>query len=93
MTKTQLINNLSEKLGISKKLASEMVNAFIETVIEGVCEDGQVKIQSFGSFTRSERKARMGVNPQNPSEKIHIPASKHVSFKAGSDFKSAVKAS
>ena len=36
MTKTALIASLAEQLGVSKKLASELVNSFIETVIGGV---------------------------------------------------------
>ncbi len=91
MTKTALIASLAAELGVSKKLAAELVNAFIETVIEGVKKEGEVRIQGFGSFRASKRKAREGVNPQNPSQKIQIPAMKVVTFKAGSDFKAAVK--
>jgi nucleoid DNA-binding protein len=36
MTKTALIASLAEELGVSKKLASELVNAFIGTVIASV---------------------------------------------------------
>jgi len=93
MSKTTLIAALAEELGVSKKLAAELVNAFISIVINGVKKEGEVRIQGFGSFKASKRKAREGVNPQNPSQKIKIPAMKVVTFKAGSDFKSAVKKS
>ncbi len=91
MTKTALIASLAEQLGVSKKLAAELVNAFVETVIIGVKKQKEVRIQGFGTFKSSQRKAREGVNPQNPSQKIKIPAMKVVTFKAGSDFKSAVR--
>ena len=91
MTKTNLIASLAEDLGVSKKLASELVNAFIETVIVGVKKQGQVRLQGFGTFKASKRKAREGVNPQNPSKKIKIPAMRVVTFKAGAVFKKAVK--
>ena len=91
MTKTTLIAQLAEELGVSKKLAAELVNSFIETIIKGVKSEGEVRIQGFGTFKASKRKARDGVNPQNPSQKIKIPAMKVVTFKAGSDFKNAVK--
>jgi nucleoid DNA-binding protein len=45
MTKTALIASLAEELGVSKKLAAELVNAFIETVVEGVKKEGEVRIQ------------------------------------------------
>lgn len=91
MTKTALIASLAEELGVSKKLAAELVNAFIDTVMNGVKKEGEVRIQGFGTFKASKRKAREGVNPQNPSQKIKIPAMKVVTFKAGSEFKGMVK--
>jgi DNA-binding protein HU-beta len=90
MTKTELIAAIAEKTGASKKQAAEFVNAFTEAVIEGVKNEGDVRIQGFGTFKLSKRAAREGVNPQNPSQKIKIPARNVPTFKAGSDFKKAV---
>jgi len=91
MTKTALISSLAEELGVSKKLASELVNSFIKIIIAGVKKGWEVRLQGFGTFRASKRKARKGVNPQNPSQTINIPAMRVVTFKAGSDFKAAVK--
>lgn len=91
MTKTALIAHLAEELGVSKKLSAELVNTFIDAIIAGVKKQGEVRLQGFGTFKASQRKAREGVNPQNPSQKIQIPAMKVVTFKAGSEFKAAVK--
>jgi DNA-binding protein HU-beta len=91
MTKTQLIAHIASKCGVSKKLAGDMLNCFITGVITEVKKGHQVSIQGFGTFKSSQRKARVGVNPQNPTQKIKIPAMKVATFKAGSDFKKAVK--
>ena len=91
MTKTALIATLAEKLGVSKKLAGELVNSFVEAVVKWVKKDGEVRLTGFGTFKKSKRKAREGVNPQDPSKKIKIPAMNVVTFKAGSEFKAAVK--
>ena len=91
MTKTALIATLAEKLGVSKKLAGELVNSFVEAVVKWVKKDGEVRLTGFGTFKKSKRAARTWVNPQNPSQKIKIPAMNVVTFKAGSDFKAAVK--
>ena len=91
MTKTALIESLAEELGVSKKLAAELVNAMIEKIEAGVKKEGEVRIQGFGTFKKSKRAARTGVNPQNPKEKIKIPAMNVVTFKAGSEFKACVK--
>lgn len=91
MTKTQMIAELAEKLGVSKKMAKDMVESFIDVVIEQVKNGEEVRLQGFGTFKASERAARQGVNPRNPSEKIEIPAMKVATFKAGTEFKSAVR--
>lgn len=91
MTKTDLIEKLSKKLGVTKKLAGDFLNAFIELVVGEVKKGGEVRLQGFGTFKRSHRAARTGVNPQNPSQKIKIPAMNVPSFKAGSEFKKAVR--
>ncbi len=90
MTKTQLVNLVAERTDVTKKLAAEMVDAFLDAVVEGVRKDGEVRIQGFGVFKVSERKARTGVNPRT-REAIKIPAMKLPVFKAGSEFKKAVR--
>ena len=91
MTKTALIESLASELGVSKRMAGELVNAFINSVMKGVKKEGEVRIQGFGTVKKSKRAARTGVNPQKPSEKIKIPAMNVVTFKAGSEFKALVK--
>ena len=52
---------------------------------------GDVTFTGFGKFSTANRAARTGVNPRNPSEKVHIPAATVPKFSAGSGLKSAVK--
>lgn len=89
MTKTELVAKIANQVGVSKKLAGKLVNAFTAAVISGVKKDGEVRIQGFGTFKLSKRKAREGVNPST-GEKIRIPARNVPTFKAGSEFKKAV---
>lgn len=90
MTKTALIDALANQLGVTKKLANDFLNAFIEIVEDELKRGKEVRIQGFGTFKVTHRAARMGVNPQNPSQKIQIKASKSPSFKAGKAFKDAL---
>ncbi|USN57041.1 MAG: HU family DNA-binding protein [Candidatus Peribacteria bacterium] len=90
MTKTALIDALASKLGVTKKLAGDFLNAFVALVEKELKKGGDVRIQGFGTFKVTHRAARMGVNPQNPSQKIKISASKSPSFKAGKAFKDAL---
>ncbi len=90
MTKTELIARVAELTGASKKQTGEFVNAFTRAVIEWVKKDEEVRIQGFGTFKLSRRSAREGVNPQDPSKKIRIPARNVATFKAGSEFKKSL---
>ena len=91
MTKTQLVEAIAQEVNVSKRAAHEAVEAILDTIMEAVKKEGEVRITGFGTFKKSKRAARTGVNPQNPKEKIKIPAMNVVTFKAGSEFKAAVK--
>ena len=91
MNKAELIIALAEKTAVSKNDAEKMVDAFVEIVTLTLKGGGEVNIAGFGAFLAKERAARMGVNPQNPSEKIQIPAVKVAKFKVGANLKKALK--
>lgn len=91
MNKAELIRVIAEKTGIAKKQAEEMVEAFVEIVTETLQTGGSVTIAGFGEFSAKERKGRVGVNPQNPTEKIQIPPVTVPKFKAGKGLKDALK--
>ncbi len=91
MNKTELIEVIATKTGVVKKQAEDMIEAFTEIVTEELKNDREVVLAGFGAFSAKERKAREGVNPRNPSEKIHIPAVKVPKFKAGKALKDALK--
>ncbi|MEK7473634.1 MAG: HU family DNA-binding protein [Patescibacteria group bacterium] len=91
MNKAELINHLSEKVGVTKKQAEDMVEAFVDVVTGTLKSGGEVNIAGFGAFMAKTRAARMGVNPQKPTEKIHIGAVTVPKFKAGKGLKDALK--
>jgi DNA-binding protein HU-beta len=91
MNKQDLANAIASAADVSKKVALDMLEAFESIVTKTLVEGGEVSLTGFGTFSVSQRKARMGVNPQKPSEKIQIPAVKVPKFKAGKSLKDAVK--
>ena len=93
MNKAELITFLAEKVGVTKKQAEEMVENFVDVVTETLQKGGEVTIAGFGTFSAKQRKGRMGVNPQRPTEKIQIPSVVVPKFKAGKGLKDALKAS
>lgn len=74
----------------SKKEAIEAVNAMIDAITSALSKGDKVTITGFGTFSVSDRAARMGVNPRT-GEKIKIKATTVPKFKAGKSLKDAVK--
>lgn len=90
MTKAELIASMAEKADLSKNSAGKALEAFLSSVEETLVKDGKLTITGFGTFKVSERKARVGRNPQTGVE-IKIPATKVVQFSCGKALKNAVK--
>ncbi|MEK7637247.1 MAG: HU family DNA-binding protein [Patescibacteria group bacterium] len=93
MNKVELAEKVAEKIGVTKKQAEDMLNAFEEVVTSTLKEGSEVTLTGFGTFMAKRREARMGVNPQKPGEKIQIPAVTVPKFKAGKSLKDALKMS
>ena len=91
MNKTELVANVAEKAGLTKKDAEKAVNAIFASIEQALVEGDKVQMIGFGTFEVKERPARKGRNPQTGNE-IDIPASKNPAFKAGKALKDAVNA-
>lgn len=91
MHKQDVVTALASKLQVTKPEAEKVLDGFLEVILESLRAGQEVSMSGFGVFTVSERHARMGVNPRSPSEKIHIPATKVVKFRAGKGLKDAVR--
>lgn len=91
MNKQELIDALVVKLGSNKTEAEKLLHGFVEVITEALKSGQEVNISGFGLFMVSNRSARMGVNPQNPEQKIQIAATKVPKFRAGKNLKDAVR--
>ena len=89
MNKTDLVNVISEKAGLSKKNTEIALNATIASIEEALKKGDKVVLVGFGTFEVKKRAARKGRNPQT-SEEIQIPASKAPVFRAGKSLKDLV---
>jgi len=87
--KTELVQAISERAGLSRKDAEQAVGAFMETVIDQVKKGDKITLVGFGTFAPSSRAARTGRHPQTGAP-LEIPAAKTVRFSMGSTFKTAL---
>lgn len=88
-TKEDHVNQVAKKAGIIKEQARKAVDSLLDSVANGLQDDGKVTLTGFGSFQVQEREARKGRNPQT-GEQITIPAKKVVKFSPGKGLKDSV---
>jgi DNA-binding protein HU-beta len=91
VTKQEFVERVSSKSGLSRRDASEAVDAFLDSITDALRSGEDVAFTGFGKFSVQNRAARQGVNPRNPTERVQIPASRVPKFSAGSQLKQAVK--
>lgn len=89
MNKTELIAEVANKAGLSRKDAEKALGAVVETITEAVVKGDKVQLVGFGSFETKQREACTGRNPKT-KETIEIPATRVPVFKAGKALKDAV---
>ncbi len=89
MTKGQLVSLIAGKLDLKKTTASEVLELLASTAISETKKNGQFVIPGVGKLVKSQRKARMGRNPQT-GQAIKIPAKTVVKFRVAKACKDAV---
>ena len=89
MSKTELVEFVAAKAGLTKADAGRALDAVLEGVTKGLKKEGKVALVGFGTFTAKKRAAREGINPLT-KEPMKIPAKNVVSFKAGAKLKDSV---
>jgi len=90
MNKTDLINNIAKKSGLSKKDVETVLNGFLGEVATALSDGDKVQLIGFGTFETRKRSGRVGRNPQTGTT-ITIPESTVPVFKAGNKLKEAIK--
>ncbi len=80
MTKADIVEKVYQKIGFSKKEASELVELVFSSLKEVLQNGDKVKISGFGNFLVREKHERVGRNPQT-GEQMKISARRVISFR------------
>lgn len=91
MNKSDLIDVIASKTGLTKVKSGEALDALLEAVTDSLKSGDSVSLIGFGVFKALERAARTGRNPKTGAE-IKIEAKKSISFVAGKSLKDSVNA-
>ncbi len=89
MSKTELVEFVAAKAGLTKADAGRALDAVVEGITSGLKKEGKVALVGFGTFAAKKRAARDGINPLT-KKAIKIPAKVVASFKAGKKLKDAL---
>ena len=86
MNKTELIAQVAEKTGTTRKDAEQVISTMLEVIGEELAAGGRVQLVGFGAFETKHREPRIGRNPRT-KEAVEIPATTVPVFKAGKALK------
>ena len=90
LTKAQLAEKLFDSIGLNKREAKDMVDAFFELIVQELVQGREVKISGFGNFQLRAKSSRPGRNPRT-GELISIDARRVVTFHASHKLKATVQ--
>jgi integration host factor subunit alpha len=91
LTKADMAERLFDDLGLNKREAKELVEAFFEEIRSSLEQGQQVKLSGFGNFDLRNKNQRPGRNPKT-GEEIPISARRVVTFRPGQKLKARVEA-
>lgn len=92
MNKSELIDALAEKKGLTYKKAEEIVNIVLDTMSDTLINGGRIEIRGFGSLVVKDYKPYTGRNPKT-GEEIEVKPKKLPFFKVGKELRERINKS
>ena len=89
LTKKDLVNSIYMQLGFSKLISENLIDDFIQTIIQSFLKEKKIKLSRFGTFEIRYKRSRIGRNPKTKESK-EISSRKVLLFKPSKEFKKLV---
>lgn len=90
VNKSEFVQLVAKEADMTSADADRAVKAVLAVITDALKDGQDVAFAGFGKFSVSERAARTGVNPQDPSKRVEIPARTVPRFTPGAVLKEAV---
>lgn len=87
MTKSQLVDRVSERCTHPRKAVETAVNAMFDAMVEALCRGDRIEVRGFGNFTVRQYRAYTGRNPKS-GKRVSVPPKRMPFFKVGKDLQS-----
>ena len=81
MTKVDIVEEIYEKVGFSKKEVAKIVEYIFDIIKDTLIKEDKIKISGFGNFVVRKKRSRRGRNPQTGND-IEISARRILTFKS-----------
>ena len=89
MVRSELVQEVADKMNLHKKEAEMVVNTFLDSISDALGNGQRVEIRGFGTFNLRQRQARVGRNPKT-GESVAISAKTVMHFMPGKMLKKQV---
>lgn len=89
MVKSELIEKIAERAGITLFKAEEMIDLFFNSICHTLCKGGRVEIRGFGAFSVKDYKSYVGRNPKT-GEEVHVPSKRLPVWRTGTELRQRV---
>ena len=89
MNKSELVETLAVKYGLSLKKAEEVVSTIVDAMTAALKSGERIEIRGFGSFVVNEYKAYLGRNPKT-GQPIEVKPKKLPFFKVGKELREKI---
>ena len=89
LTKKDLVNSIYMQLGFSKLISENLIDDFIQIIIQSFLKEKKIKLSRFGTFEIRYKRSRIGRNPKTKESK-EISSRKVLLFKPSKEFKKIV---
>jgi integration host factor subunit alpha len=86
LTKADLADNLTNKFGLNKHDAKQLIDALFEELRLSLSKGEEIKLSGFGNFAVRMKKPRPGRNPKS-GEEVVVTARQVVTFHPGQKLK------
>ena len=80
MTKADIVEQVYQKIGFSKKEATQLVELVFDSLKNELRDGDKIKISGFGNFLVKKKDSRVGRNPQT-GEQLTISSRRVLTFK------------
>ena len=89
MTKSQLVDAVTETSHCPRKVVEVVVNAIFDGMVDAMKVDERVEVRGFGNFTVRSYRSYTGRNPKT-GQKVDVPAKRMPFFKVGKELRARI---